>query len=330
MAAIDLSPPSAKLRIPEFLIVGHPKCGTTALYEMLKAHPEVYMPEHKEPQYFATEMRAAGPRAFTGLPRTLEEYLVLFADAEPGQLTGEASPSYLRSRSAPGLIAEVRPDARSIAILREPASFLHSLHLQFVRALIEPEYDPRRAMQLEDSRRRGGVASRATPWPQALLYSEHVQYVDQLRRYHGAFPSEQILVLIYDDFRRDNDGTVRQVQRFLGIDDSLPIEAVKANPSVSIRARRLHRMSRSIHLAQGPTAKTAKSAVNALVPRRPRQALFRPIRRRFRRHVLLAEPDQPDETLMLELRRRFKHEVVSLSEYLGRDLVTLWGYDELD
>ena len=92
MAAIDLSPPSAKLRLPEFLIVGHPKCGTTALYEMLKAHPEVYMPEHKEPWFFAEELHENAPPRPTGTPRNLKEYSDWFAGADEGQAVGEASP----------------------------------------------------------------------------------------------------------------------------------------------------------------------------------------------------------------------------------------------
>src|SRR6266487_1139605 len=85
-------------RVPDFFIVGHHKSGTTALYEMLRRHPQIYMPELKEPRYFASDLRAQFEPVRTGrLPETLEQYLALFADAREGQLTGEASPSYLRS-----------------------------------------------------------------------------------------------------------------------------------------------------------------------------------------------------------------------------------------
>src|SRR5438067_10190697 len=118
-------------RVPDFFIVGHHKSGTTALYEMLRSHPQIYMPTLKEPRYFASDLRAQFEPVKTGrIPATLEDYLALFDDAKPDQVMGEASPSYLRSRAAARAIAEVQPAARIIAILREPASFLRSLHLQ--------------------------------------------------------------------------------------------------------------------------------------------------------------------------------------------------------
>src|SRR6478609_11982496 len=87
-------------RMPDFFIVGHPKSGTTALYEMLRAHPQIYMPV-KEPWFFSPELRArSGSPA--GQPDTLDEYLALYDGAGPEQIVGEASPSYLRSQIAAG------------------------------------------------------------------------------------------------------------------------------------------------------------------------------------------------------------------------------------
>src|ERR1700746_3459908 len=88
-------------RIPDFFIVGHAKSGTTALYEMLRRHPQIYMPDFKEPWFFSTDMRARfqPPRAGR-IPQTLAEYASLFADAREDQRVGEASSSYLWSRTA--------------------------------------------------------------------------------------------------------------------------------------------------------------------------------------------------------------------------------------
>ena len=125
-------------RIPDFFIVGHAKSGTTALYEMLRPHPEIYMPEVKEPWFLATDMRVRFQPKRGGVPpQTLEDYLALFADARPDQRAGEASSSYLWSRTAAENIAALQPDAKIIALLREPASFLYSLHLQLVQNHVE-------------------------------------------------------------------------------------------------------------------------------------------------------------------------------------------------
>jgi hypothetical protein len=319
-ASIELAA-TPRGRAPNFFVVGHPKCGTTALYEMLRRHPQVFMPDLKEPVFFAGELprRAHRYRA----PATLEEYLALFATAAPEQRVGEASASYLWSASAASRIAQVAPDARIIAILREPASFLRSLHLQCLQSRYETERDLRRALALEDARRRGRRLPRRSRWPQVLLYSEHVRYVEQLRRYHALFGHDRVLVLVYDDFRRDNEATVRRVLRFLEVDDTAAIEVLEANPSVSVRSPRLDDLVHAVSIGQSPAARAVKGSIVALTPRRARRRALRTIRRR----ALFSDPPPPEEGLMVELRRRFKGEVVALSEYLDRDLVSLWGYD---
>ncbi|HEX5852072.1 MAG TPA: sulfotransferase [Solirubrobacteraceae bacterium] len=315
------------VRVPDFFLVGHPKCGTTALYEMLRRHPRIFMPALKEPRFFASDMRQRFQPSRSGaLPSTLESYLALFADAPPEQRAGEASPSYLASHTAAGLIAQVQPNARIVAILREPASFLRSLHLQLLRSHVETKKDLRRAISLEDARREGRGIPRRSHRPAALQYSDHVRYVEQLRRYHAVFPRERVLVLIYDDFRADNDATVRRVLRFLDVDDSLPVETLEANPRVRVRSQQLDELVHRVSVGKGSSARAANVAVKALLPR--------PVRRRAleatRRRVVYAQPSAPDEALMCELRRRYLPEVWALSEYLDRDLVELWGYDRLD
>ena len=310
-------------RVPDFFIVGQPKSGTTALYRMLKGHPQIFMPDVKEPWYFASDLHSQIPGK---PPKTLEGYLSLFAQASPDQRVGEATQSYLRSSVAAARIAEAQPAARIIAVLREPASFVRSLHLQFLQSHIETEKDLHKVLSLEDDRRHGRRIPHASRPPQAYLYSDRVRYVEQLRRYHEVFPAEQVLVLIYDDFRADNEDTVRQVLRFLDVDDSSPIEVLEANPTVSLRSRRLNDLVHTVSVGRGPAARTVKAGVKALTPSRLRRGALRATVQ----GVVYGAPDPPDESVMRELRHRFAPEVVALSEYLGLDLVTRWGYDRVD
>ena len=332
MSGVDgaVKPPAAcgpQQRVPDFFIVGHHKCGTTALWEMLRAHPQIYMPELKEPRFFATDLLYEAPQRRGQSPKTLEEYLSLFDAAGPGQRAGEASPLYLVSHTAAGQIADVQPAARIVAILREPASFLRSLHLQFVQSYLETEKDLRKAISLEQARREGRRVPRsAQVRPQMLVYSEHVRYVEQLRRYHAVFSPGQVLVLIYDDFRKDNEATVRMVLRFLEVDDTAPIVASQVNPTVRTRSQRLGVMVHAVSVGGGPTSRAVKTTVKALAPRRLRRRALSATQRR----VLWSNPPPLDESLMTDLRRRFKGEVVALSEYLNRDLVTLWGYEDVE
>jgi len=312
-------------RIPDFFIVGHGKSGTTALYEMLARHPQIYMPAGKEPWFFASELHERTPPRPQGTPRTLAEYAALFNAARPDQRVGEASAQYLWSRTAAAAIAAVQPEARIIAILREPADFLRSLHLQWVETYVETETDFRKAISLETARREGKRIPRYTYWPQALLYSEHVRYVEQLGRFAALFPPERMLVLIYDDFRQDNEQTVRAVLRFLDVDDTIPVPVREANPTVHVRSRQLHHLVHAASVGRGPVSLVVKGAIKRVTPQRLRRRVVRG----FKQRVVYGEPPPPDEHFMLELRRRFKPEVEALSEYLNRDLVKLWGYDHL-
>jgi hypothetical protein len=309
--------------VPDFFIIGMPKSGTSAMYEALRSHPQIFMPELKEPVFFAAELPRQAHRYRA--PATMAEYLELFAPAREGQVVGEASASYLWSRGAAEAIARHRPDARMIAILREPASFLRSFHLQCVQSRNETEKDLATALALEPARREGHAIPRRSSWPALLLYSDQVRYVEQLRRYRKHFPPEQLLILIYDDFREDNANTMTDVLGFLGVAQDAPIELGEANPSVRMRSQHLDEMVNSLAVGRGGMASTVNTMVKAAVPRGVRRAALKEVQRRF----VATEPDPPDPALVLEIRRRYRDEVASLSEFLDRDLITLWGYDSI-
>jgi hypothetical protein len=322
---------AAGKRIPDFFIVGHAKCGTTALFEMLGRHPQIFTSELKEPWFFARDnpqpqLTAERSVAFTGRHKgSLEEYLELFAGAGEDQLAGEASTSYLWSASAAARIAQVQPEARIIAILREPASFLRSLHLQLLQRHVETERSFRRAVELDQPRLEGRDIPSSSYWPQALIYADRVRYVDQLRRYHAVFAREQVLVIIYDDFRRDNEATVRRVLRFLEVDETHPLQVIDANPTIGTSVR-VHNLRRALSAGRNPLLRVTRDVAKALTTSSLRRRVYHPLMRR----LAYGEPPPEDESFMLELRRRFKGEVLAASEYLDRDLVSLWGYDAID
>ena len=310
-------------RLPDFFVVGHPKSGTTALAAMLSQHPQVFI-GLKEPRFFVPEMRLRDFRRVPETPKDLDEYKAWFAGAAPEQIVGDVSPAYLWSKHAAELIAQAQPKARIIACLREPASFLRSLHMQWLQSYCEVEGDFQNALALEEPRRRGESMPLDTYWPNVLFYSEHVRYVEQLRRFHERFPRERVRVLIYDDYKDDNEATVRSVFRFLEVEE-IPVRARWAKPTVRVRTPRLNSVLRRLTVADHGVFAALKKSIKALTPVRARQGLLHTVRTRF----VWAEPGPPDEAFMAELRQRLKPEVVALSEYLDRDLVSLWGYDEI-
>jgi hypothetical protein len=312
-------------RIPDFYIVGHAKCGTTALTAMVRKHPQIAMPV-KEPRFFSPELRTRywrPPSNRRRHPSTLDGYRALFEGLAPDLTIGEASTTYLRSSTAAGRIAEVKPDARIIAILREPTAFLRSFHLQSLRNYDESQRSFRKAIELEPLRREGRRMPRFSQVPSAVFYSDHIRYVEQLERFHAVFPREQVLVLIYDDLRADNEATVRRVLGFLGVEDS--------GFTVPRAELETLKMPRSVALDQ----------ITRLAAYAPRNRALRPLLKAGARtgvgrlgpvwrRALYEDRPPADEDFDQELRRRFKGDVQAAGEYLGRDLVSLWGYDELD
>jgi hypothetical protein len=115
------------------------------------------------------------------------------------------------------------------------------------------------------------------------------------------------------------------VLRFLGVDASVRIEPIEANPTVGVRSPRLQRLVAGLYSGGGSVPAALRTAAKALMPQSVRQGALQSLRRR----VVYTSAPAPDAGFERELRRRFKPQVVELSEFLGRDLVTQWGYDDL-
>lgn len=305
-------------RVPSFFVVGHPKCGTTALFEMLAEHPRIFMPWLKEPQFFTRDLPLQHSVPF--LPRTVEDYVSLFSEARPSQLIGEASTWYLASTTAARDIANLCPDAKIVAILREPASFIRSLHLQAIQNGDESEQDLRTALELERDRIRGVSVPVAAKRPATLYYQQHVRYTEQLKRYYAAFPPENILVLIYEEFRQDNERTISRVTSFLGLDQSFVFKRREANPTVIVKARWLDSLVMSLAKGQTSITRPIKGMVTGITPTQARRQFMHTFRQLF----VFSDPPAVDDALMNELRRRFKAEAELVGRFLGRDLTDIW------
>jgi hypothetical protein len=290
-------------RFPDFFLVGHPKCGTSAMYSMLRQHPQIFMPEVKEPRYFVGDGELATYALRTA---TLAEYLGLFAGASPSQKVGEASPNYLGSATAAAAIAAANPDARIIAVLREPASLVRSLHQHRLREGAETISDLEVALDREPTR------------PMWLRYSNYTRFVDQLERYRRVFPAEQVLVLIYDDFRSSNIETIRRIFSFVGVTPLVDIQPVERNASVDVRSVAAAQVARRLRRSAGSPAGSALRRATPPSLRRAAYAIYGRVNHR---------PSRPEDgQLMDDLRARFAPEVRRLSAYLGRDLGALWGH----
>jgi len=183
------------MRKPNFFIAGAPRCGTTALYQYVSTHPNIFLSNPKETYYWATDL--PGHRKMT----ELEEYLSLFSQAGEQHLAvGEATPLYLYSKTALPLIKDFAPDAKIALMLRNPIDQIRSHHaLRFFNGTEDVE-DFEMAWQLQDARARGERIPPRCVDPPLLQYGATAKYGEQMERLLKFFPREQVLVVLTEDF----------------------------------------------------------------------------------------------------------------------------------
>lgn len=216
------------MALPDFLIVGAPKAGTTALHVALGRHPQLYLSRVKEPKYFLTSGR---PRAQGGPgdAKTLREqvwqrdkYEALFADAPAGALLGESTSLYLHDAVAMQRIRTAIPDVRIIALLRDPVDRAHSNWAHLWSAGLEPEHDFVAACLSEEKR----AAARWAPFWRYLSLGKYGQQLDQP---WTLFPREQTLVLRYRELRESPADTLDRITTFLGVRAGVVTETTAEN-----------------------------------------------------------------------------------------------------
>lgn len=302
----------------DFAIVGQPKSGTTALAQFLAQHPQICMSFPKEPAYFATDLMQEsdafyGSRKYFDF-RTEQDYAALFAHCRPGQLRGDASTPYLLSKAAASNIRAVNPDVKIIIMLREPVSFMHSLHMEYLNETVEDEGDFARALEKESLRKAGECIPARVRCPSYLFYRERARYSSQLARYYAEFPRENLLVMLMEEFRQDNERHYRYALDLLGVD---PHHV----PSFGM-----------VHVSKAPRSRWLNQVLNTPAFKR---VLFKALgARRYtglsKRVAGLVLKEQPRPELLpaleRELRDEFSAEVERVSELVGRDLRPVWGY----
>ena len=296
------------MTMPNFLIIGAGKSGTTSLYYYLKQHPQVYMSPVKEPKFFALEgvkLDFRGPNDETSMNRRsvtdIDAYRALFQGVTSEKAIGEASPLYLHSPDAPGRIKRYIPEAKLIAIFRDPVERAYSSFVQRVQKGDEPLSDFAEALRDEENRMRNNWAPR---WQ-----SKHIGfYYAHLKRYYDTFERDQIKIYLYEDLKEDPVGVAQSMFRFLGVDDTFV-------PDVSLR-----------HNVSGiPKSK----ALQVFISRRnPLKALLKPLlpdklRRRGLVHLQsrnVSGPPPLEEEIRKELVDLYREDILKLQNLIGRDL----------
>lgn len=299
---------------PNFFIVGAPKCGTTSLARYLSEHPSVFVCEPKEPNYFARDLidfdDAAGSLE-AAWRYDQRAYLGLFASADGRHLAvGEASTTYLYSSHALQEIRNFNPDARIIAMLRNPVDLARSLHAQKLIEGEETVGDFATAWRLQKQRETGGGFERKARRPRLLLYGNVAKLGEQVQRLLQVFPREQVKLILFEEFAAAPAVTYREVLAFLGLPDD----------------------GRAQFSVENPGRRITRSWLSLLARWRPK-GLFSPLRSLGRRVGLgrlsarlmavsssVMPRDEIDPALRCDLEEFFEEDIRLLESLLGRDL----------
>jgi hypothetical protein len=230
------SEPEQRSRIPNFFIVGAPKAGTTSLFTYLAAHPQVYMPELKEPFYFCSDF--PGYRNRATLVTCRSDYLKLFARATHQHLAlGEASSLYLFSKVAISNILDFQPDARFIVMLRNPVDLVQSFHSQLLFSLHESVDDFVQAWRLQAARARDECVSKYCLEPAVLQYRDVAMLGEQFSRLLNRVCRSRIKVLLFDEFVADPRRYYEEVLDFLNVPNDHRTDFPKVNENKTRRSR---------------------------------------------------------------------------------------------
>ena len=216
------------MKEPNFFISGAPRCGTTALYTYLSEHPNIFMSDIKELNFFADDFPNVQKIDF----KSYEDYLKVFARAGEEHLAvGEASPFYLFSKVAFENMRSFNPDAKVILSLRNPVDFIQSYHRLNLSLLRENEPDLATAWSLQTLRKQGQRIPNSAREPSLLFYGEVGRFGNHVEKLFSYFPREQVKIILFDDFVADLKTTYESLLEFLEVpsDGRIDFPQINAN-----------------------------------------------------------------------------------------------------
>jgi hypothetical protein len=297
--------------MPNFILFGAAKAGTTSVYKYLEQHPDVFMSSFKEPGFFAFEgekPQLNGPGAQKWVDRwvvtELAAYQQLFAEYNGQKAIGEASPYYIYYyQKTPQRIHHYLPDVKLIAVLRNPVERAFSNYVWAVRDRAESLTDFKDALAAETTRIKDN-------WGPKWRYKDQGFYYQQLQPYYQTFKPEQIKICLYEDFVANPIAIMQDIFAFLAIDSSFtPDMSKKHNTSKIPRNQIWHQFLVKPH--------PIKSVIKPFLPPQFRQNL-----KENAREKNLFKPTL-DDKIRDRLKAEYREDILQLQDLIDRDL-SLW------
>lgn len=293
-------------RKPDFVIVGMPKSGTTALFRYLKDNPKIFVPERKEPHFFGTDLPD-----FQVKFDDLNEYLAIYDAANDDQTLGEASVQYLYSDVALAKLLEFKPDVKCIAVVRNPIDMARSWHNQCRKWSDEDVEDFEEAWDLQESRAKGENIPASTRDPSVLQYYDFCRVGSQLEKMIAQVPEKQRHIILYDDLKNNPRDVYVAMLDFLDVPDDGRRDFPQHNKAVEYKNKKLEEMTRRPGGVMKLLKKLLKKPLNAMGIH-PSLAL--------RKLNTVEAQKEIDPKFRKKLAAAFESEIKKVEEILGRDL----------
>lgn len=283
--------------LPNFLIVGTPKAGTTAIYHYLNQHPEIYLSPHKEPHLFSF----IGERQPHWGIQTLNEYEQLFDGVTIEKAIGEASTWYLYSQTAAEQIKQYIPDAKIIIMLRNPIERAYSSWAFRVQCGWESITDFQQALAVEKKR-----IAQKYEWD--FHYLQVGFYARQIKRYLELFTKEQIHICLYDDFKNNPVKEISAIFDFLKVNpDFIPDTDCKHNITTVPKNHLIHSLFK--------TNSQIKDKIKIMLPTNLRNTLVN----RFKQNNYLQLPPLSSK-IRREYNFYYQEDILKTALLINRDI----------
>ncbi len=211
------------MKKPNLFIIGAPKCGTTALAKYLSFHTDVFMSSPKEPRYFADDYKSIRNI------NSFQDYSKLFANSSGQTIIGEASPLYLRSKTAINNIYNYNSSAKIIIMLRNYVDYLYSFHHQLLHDSHENIRDFELAWSAISDRKKGYRIPNYCKDNRLLYYDEIGKLGEQLKRVFEVFPRDQVMIIEFENFIKNTNHVYKDVLKFLNLNQDHRNEFPKIN-----------------------------------------------------------------------------------------------------
>ncbi|NEZ67150.1 sulfotransferase [Leptolyngbyaceae cyanobacterium CCMR0082] len=294
------------MNMPNFLIIGSAKAGTSSLHYYLRQHPQIFMPFSKEPKFFALEgeeINFQNPDKGINLYsiNNLEDYQKLFEDVTDEIAIGEASPIYLYSEKAADRIKHYIPDVKMIVILRHPVDRAFSCYTHLKREDYEP-LSFEEGLKAEPSRI-------ANNWSHLWHYQTAGYYHAQLKPYFERFDEKQFKIYLFEDLCRDSLGILRDIFEFLGVDPDFNPDMTKQNVSGMPKSMLLQKFFSRDNVL--------RSTIQTIVP----EDLRHNAAKRIKQWNIGKKPELLPQTRQ-QLTAIYRDDILKLQNLIDRDLST--------